>query len=411
MTADKDLAGAHASDKTKSTLLVLASTYPRWRGDPEPGFVHELSRRLLAHFDVIVLCPHSPGAAEHEILDGVEVVRYRYAPTRMQVLVNHGGIVVNLRRRPWTWLLVPGLFLAQAWALRSVLRKRAAAVIHAHWLIPQGLVVATLARFGVRMPPMVVTSHGADLFALRGPLMDGLKRFVAARAHSLTVVSEGMRAAIGKAGIDPDKVLVEPMGVDMETTFKPYPWVPRSEHEILFVGRLVEKKGLKVLLQAMPDIIRARPQTRLTVVGFGPEEAARKRQAHELGISDRVTFVGAIPHSKLGELYRRASVFVAPFVEAASGDQEGLGLVVLEALACGCPVVVSRLPATAAFVAEVPAIQSVDPDDSHQLARVITETLASPPMVEQPAIARFNWRARADAYARILGRALERDER
>src|SRR5690606_9209651 len=74
-----DVPGPVMSVASRPVLLVLASTYPRWPGDPEPGFVHELSRRLTDRFRVIALCPHAPGARTAERMDGVEVVRYRYA--------------------------------------------------------------------------------------------------------------------------------------------------------------------------------------------------------------------------------------------------------------------------------------------------------------------------------------------
>ena len=77
----------------RPVLLVLASTYPRWADDHEPGFVHELARRLTDRFRVLALVPHSPGSSTRETLDGVEVIRYRYAPGRLETLVNDGGIV------------------------------------------------------------------------------------------------------------------------------------------------------------------------------------------------------------------------------------------------------------------------------------------------------------------------------
>ena len=111
-------------------LLVLASTYPRWPADPEPGFVHELSRRLTERYRVIVLCPHASGAKPRETMDGVEVVRYRYAPERWETLVNDGGIVTNLKRARWKLLLVPGFVLGQAWvAWRLMRRERVDAVV------------------------------------------------------------------------------------------------------------------------------------------------------------------------------------------------------------------------------------------------------------------------------------------
>src|SRR5690348_10765502 len=176
---------------TKPRLLVLTSTYPRWRDDPEPGFVHELSRRLAADFEVTVLCPHAPGAKTLEELDGVSVERYRYAPTAWETLVHDGGMVANLKRKPLKWLLVPGFLLGQAWAARRIVRRRSVDVLHVHWLIPQGLATLLLRLLGCRVP-YLVTSHGADLYSLRGSLSRALKRRVAAGSAAMSVVSSAM---------------------------------------------------------------------------------------------------------------------------------------------------------------------------------------------------------------------------
>ena len=170
-------------------LLVLASTYPRWDGDHEPGFVHELSRRLTNDFYVRVLTPHHLGAANEEARDGVDVRRYRYAPEGLETLIYDGGMMTNLRRHPWKWLLVPLFFTAQLLATWRQVRSFRPHVIHAHWLIPQGLVAAILATMSRRFPPFLVTSHGADLHGLRFWPMPALKRFVARRASALAVVS------------------------------------------------------------------------------------------------------------------------------------------------------------------------------------------------------------------------------
>ena len=163
------------------TLLVLASTYPRWADDHEPGFVHELAKRLTDRFHVIAVVPSSPGAAAREILDGVEVIRYRYAPRRLETLVNNGGIATNLHRSPWKWLLVPGFLLGQYLAAKQLLKRRRIDVIHAHWLIPQGLIAHRLKRrTGI---PYLVTSHGGDLFGLRGHVLNAMKCRVAASSE------------------------------------------------------------------------------------------------------------------------------------------------------------------------------------------------------------------------------------
>lgn len=389
----------------RPVLLVLASTYPRWIGDPEPGFVHELAKRLTGRFRVLALVPHAPGALDRETLDGVEVVRYRYAPEAWETLVNDGGIVTNLRRGKWKVLLVPTFVLAQAWWVWRLLRRERINVIHAHWLLPQGMVAALLQLLPGRVVPFLVTSHGADLYALRGRAMNALKRFVLRRAGAGTVVSWSMRAVLDAIGADVSKIAVQPMGVDMHARFFPDPTVKRSTNEVLFVGRLVEKKGLRYLVAAMPAILVAHPAARLTIAGFGPDEAMLRRQVEELGLQDRVAFLGAVPQAELPALYRRAAVFVAPFVQATSGDQEGLGLVLVEAIGCGCPVIAGDVPA----VADLPV--SAVFVSAESLATAVGEVLATPGESIAGAEAsraycmeRFSWDSVAEAYVGILER-------
>ena len=147
-------------------LLVLASTYPRWLGDPEPGFVHELCKRLTDRFRVIALSPHAAGAPTREVMEGVLVLRYRYAPEVLETLVNDGGIVANMSRAPWKWLLLPGFLFGLLWSAWRVITRERPDVVHAHWLIPQGLVIGVLGVLDRRTPPFLATSHGADYLQL-----------------------------------------------------------------------------------------------------------------------------------------------------------------------------------------------------------------------------------------------------
>lgn len=389
-------------------LVILASTYPRWAGDHEPGFVHELSKRLTERFKVTVLCPHAEGASTRERLDGVDVVRYRYAPQRLERLVNDGGIVTNLRLHRWMALLLPSFFLAQLVGLiRLQLRLRPAA-IHAHWIIPQAFTAALANLLTFRRTPILVTSHGADLFALNGSLMRRLKRWTLRRCAKATVVSQAMLAPIHSLGVPDASVTVAPMGVDM-SRFTPAPADVRRADELLFVGRLVEKKGLRYLIGALPAVLEKHPKVRLTVAGFGPELEQRQAQAALLGLQDKVHFLGAVDQASLPVLYRRAAMLVAPFVEAASGDREGLGLVSVEALACGCPVVTTRIEAVKeVFGGQWPPYLA-ESGDSVSLANQIIEVLDTPDHAAMwvatshtPLSHRFSWQSVAAGYAEML---------
>jgi glycosyltransferase involved in cell wall biosynthesis len=399
--------GRGDADGVRPTLLVLASTYPRWPGDHEPGFVHELCRRLAGRFDVIALVPAAPGADPGGVLEGVKVIRYRYAPRVLQTLVPNGGIVANLRAARWKWLLLPGFVVGQYLAARRILRLHKVDVIHAHWLLPQGLVARRLAR--LHKIPYLVTSHGGDLFGLRGRLPTRLKRKVADDCAAMTVVSSAMRDEAARIGLRPPRIEVLPMGVDMQGRFVPDNRSPRVADELLFVGRLVPKKGLTHLLDALPAVLERRPSTVLNIVGFGPEENALKAQARRLGIERSVKFVGATPQSELPALYRRASVFVAPFVRDASGDQEGLPVALMEALGCGCPVVVGNVAGIRDLLGAAADEVCVDPCDGAALAAKTIAALDDPVgaayrarSLRAAAMARVDWRRIADAYADLL---------
>ena len=386
-------------------LLVLASTYPRWQGDPEPGFVHELAKRLTGRFRVLALVPHAPGARRRETMDGVEVIRYRYAPSGFETLVNDGGIVTNLRKAKWKFLLVPGFVLSQAWSAWHLLRRERVAVIHAHWLLPQGMIAALLRYLpGSGDVPFLVTSHGADLYALRGRWLQAAKRFVLRRAASVTVVSSAMLDSVSAIGAAPKRIAVEPMGVDLSARFTPVDDESRSPRELLFVGRLVEKKGLRFLLDAFPAVLAHFPEATLSIAGFGPEEATLREQVRALELGANVRFLGGVPQSALPSLYRRAALFVAPFVQAESGDQEGLGLVMVEALGCGCPVIAGDVPAVHEVRQRGGHFTIVDPRDASALVAAIVAALERRQSASDLArsVADFDWSSRADAYGELL---------
>lgn len=399
--------GAAASVQRIPRLLVLASTYPRWPGDPEPGFVHELAKRLVGDFEVTVLGPHASGAPEVEVMDGVRVRRFRYAPAALESLVNNGGMVTNLKRHPWKWLLVPGFLLAMAWQLRQQVRQLKPDIVHAHWLLPQGMVVASLGLLDSKAPRFVATAHGADLFALRARPFRWLKRFVVSRAAAVTAVSHAMCEELLELGASAATLSVQPMGVDLAQRFTPSDNMARSPCDILFVGRLVEKKGLRHLIDAMPAIVAACPEARLVVVGFGPEEPALRTQVAAQDLADKVVFLGAVKQDELPTLYRKAALFVAPFVEAASGDREGLGLVSVEAAGCGCPIVVSDFPAVQDVFGDGRDVSLVPPADALALASACISVLRTPPeerkrravRCRERLVERFDWHQRARAYA------------
>lgn len=387
----------------------MASTYPRWADDPEPNFVHALCKRLTKAFEVHVVCPHAPGARCEDELNGVHIHRFRYAPGRLESLVQDGGIINNLKHHRWKWLLVPFFFIGLAWKTWRLIHRLRPACLHAHWIVPQGLIAAGLGLIQRRPAPLLLTSHGGDLFSLRGWPFEWLKRTAIRRAAAVTVVSRAMVDEVIRLGALPERVHVIPMGVDFDGLFAAGPAEQRQPGEILFVGRLVEKKGLRYLIEAMPAIVARILHARLRIVGHGPEESRLRELTSHLGMTEYIEFVGPLPQASIPPLYRRASVFVAPFVEAAGGDREGLGLVTVEAIACGCPVVVGDMAVLNDILEPNEADLRVNPSQVELLAETITTTLTN----TQEACARMqfirarlsnqlSWTAVGHEYERLL---------
>ncbi|MCB1865661.1 MAG: glycosyltransferase [Chromatiales bacterium] len=386
-------------------LLVLTSTYPRWANDHEPAFVHELARRLTDRFRVTVLAPHAPGSARSERLDGVDVRRFRYAPTALESLAYESGVPARLRANPFRWLLVPGFVIAQFWSTQRLIRELLPAAIHAHWLIPQGL-LALLARTvtGSRAR-VLVTAHGADVHVARGAFARRLLRHTANRADEVTAVSRALAQRLVEIS-GRREVVVRSMGAELGTP--PEPAVDAG-HRLLFTGRLVAKKGVDTLLAALPTILERVPDVHLVIAGDGPERAALEQQTQSLGIAANVEFAGPYRPDQRAALYAAAGIAVFPFRVAPDGDQEGLGLVVLEAVAQGRPVIAGDVPAVRDLIEPGRTGLLFPPGDTDALARAVIELLESPERGQALASAayaalapRYDWSAIADAYARLL---------
>ncbi|MBK8401211.1 MAG: glycosyltransferase [Propionivibrio sp.] len=199
--------------------MVLTSTFPRWDGDSEPPFVLELCRRLSSDFDVSVLAPHAPNSKLHDTLHRIDIVRFRYFFDWGESLTYNGGILANLRDNRLRYCLVPLFFVFQLIALLRLLNREKFDIVHAHWLIPQGL-TAVMAQLCYRkFPALLCTTHGSDIYGLRGPLFSAIKKLVVRRCTALTAVSQAMKKCALDLGAPTGKTSVISMGVDTSRTF------------------------------------------------------------------------------------------------------------------------------------------------------------------------------------------------
>jgi glycosyltransferase involved in cell wall biosynthesis len=311
----------------------------------------------------------------------------------------------NLKKNPLKGLLLPLFAIMQlAYTAVQIVQYKPEAV-HAHWIVPQGLSVYLAKKITRSSVPFLLTSHGADLYGLNGRFFRAIKGLVVRAAQVTTVVSRTMVGEIFDLGATEDKVRVLPMGVDLDHRFVPSAF-SKKRFEILFVGRLVEKKGVKYLIEAMPVVVASHPRAVLRIVGYGPEEASLRRRITQLSLSNHIKLVGAISQNELPEMYQNASVFVAPFVKAKGGDQEGFGLVLVEALGCGCRLVVSDMPATKDSLSDINFVRVVPQRDPGALAAAIVTELSGtddPLFFDRSRLVnRFGWDSVALRYSEML---------
>jgi glycosyltransferase involved in cell wall biosynthesis len=219
--------------------------------------------------------------------------------------------------------------------LKSMLAAKHPVLIHAHFAT-DGCNAMGLAR--ALNLPLVVTFHGYGVTMDDAHLPKGFIRrrdLLKAQAAKFICVSEFMRAQAIAKGFPSEKMVVHYTGIDLQV-FSASPTISRSS-VVLFVGRLVPKKGCEYLIRAMACVQKTMPEARLVVIGDGPLRQQLELQA--ASALKNYQFLGEQKAEAVREWMNRAMVFGAPSVTAESGDAEGFGMVFAEAQAMGLPVV------------------------------------------------------------------------
>jgi glycosyltransferase involved in cell wall biosynthesis len=246
-------------------------------------------------------------------------------PSKPLLLCRARGGAAALRAKIYRKSGIAPLFHARA-------RRERPALLHAHFA-SGGLTAIPLAKsLGV---PLLVTLHGSDV-TVKWASARSMRR-LGREATLFLCVSHFIRDRAIAAGLPEEKLRVHYIGVDLQQFQAPAAAVAGAG--VLFVGRLVEKKGCVYLLRAMASVQQTYPDCLLTIIGDGPLRGYLEGHAKELGVSCR--FLGAQPPAIVREHLQGTRIFCAPSVTAENGDSEGLGIVFAEAQAMGIPVVSS----------------------------------------------------------------------
>lgn len=395
-----------------SNVLVLATTFPRWKNDSEPAFVYNLSKRLAAKgFNMIVLVPGAPDALPYEEMEGLKIYRFSYFyPKKLQKVCYDGGALPNLKNSWLARIQLPFFLLFQFIHIGWIIKKEKIDMIHCHWIVPQGFFCAIYKKlFKI---PLILTVHAGDVFFVLNKLvLSPFGKFAVFQSTLCIVNSKATKKATLAISNGEKNIKIIPMGVDLDV-FKG----KCDEHGIkekynaksellLAVGRFAEKKGFKYLIEAMPGVLEKYPEIKLIIVGFGPLKKSLKYLTKDLDICDSVIFPGGMPSGELSNYFAAADIFIGPSIVTDSGDTEGLGIVFFEALASNTAVIASRVGGITDFIVDYETGLLVNQKDPPDLTMKIIELIKDKELRKKIALSgkkivedNFSWGKVAEQY-------------
>ncbi len=217
------------------------------------------------------------------------------------------------------------------------------------------------------------TAHAADIFV--NPTL--LREKITAACFVVTISEYNKRHLIGVAGNNgvASKIHVIHCGLDMDQFAPNQERTPNSSPLILAIGRLVEKKGLRYLVQACHILAEQGHDFECYIVGQGPEETMLRELIKGCGLTDRIRLLGAMPQERVRGLLQRADVFALPCVIGSNNDRDGIPVVLMEAMAMEVPVISTRLSGIPELIEDGVSGLLVFPGDNKALAQVLARLL------------------------------------
>jgi len=366
-------------------VLVIGSVYPRFHEDAEvPWLRTSIAHLKKAGLDIQVLAPAYKGLKSHEI-DGIKVNRFRYAPANWEMLTHEEGAPSKMASKPWLQLLAIPYIISGFFKCIKICRKFKPDIIHAHWPFPHAYIALGAAKL-FRIP-LVLNFHGAELLLIRKKKwVKPLLKFAIGQAQAVFANSSFTASKI-KALRNVD-VEWSPYGTTLpclprEGGDLPLPHPINGKFKILFVGRHIERKGIRYLIEAAKYLPRDQFEIRIVGVGDLTEELKKLASESATPNSADIIFTGKLSPEALANEYRTANVFTLPAIVDSKGDTEGLGVVLIEAMELGLPIVASNVGGIPDVVVNGVSGILVPEKDPQALASAYKRLAAEPELVKQ----------------------------
>jgi glycosyltransferase involved in cell wall biosynthesis len=367
---------------------VLTHNYPRFVGDFSGTFIEAICEEFVAQGQqVTVWSPHD-AAYNRPLDDGVRLRLYRYAwPASLEQLGYMRSMQGDLALRLNTYALSPAFFAAGVAKVVREARRVRPDVLHAHWILPNGFIGAAASRLlGI---PLVVSVPGSDAqVAAQNPLFRRMARFAFDQAALLTANSESLRDAVVALGANPAKFDMIIYGTDPRALRPQSAGVAQRRAELaiptdatvlLCVGRMVYKKGFDDLIRALAISPLNERAVVAVMVGQGDQWLEWQQLGQQLGVADKLRWLGNVPKDRIVVDYNLADVLVMPSV---SKPADGLNVCVLDAMSCGKAVVASTVAGNALAVMDGVTGFLVHEQAPAELAAALTRLVDDPTLCQ-----------------------------
>lgn len=399
-------------------MCVITSSFPKYKGDSSTGaFIYELFRRMpVFDHEVYVLAPHSYGLAKSDVMDNVRIYRFSYSyPAYLQKLAYGHSMAENIKESRLTIFQIPTYVIFGTLRALRLIKRFHADIIVPCWTIPQGLIGVILRKITRR--PVVLNTFPVELSLAisKHRYLIPLLRRIFTETDLICANSEFTKKLIMSYGVSPDKVHVVYPGVnpdrylDCQDDSAKQRLGLKGSLVILTVARLVRRKGIKYLIEAMPRVLRSLPDTVLLIVGDGPEKSRLEEEARILGLASSVRFLGKVPEQRLIAVYQASDVFVLPAIVDSEMNTEGLGVVLLEAMSMRKPVIASNVGGIPEAVVNNETGLLVKPQDPNDLAEAVIRLLGDRELSKrmgdngrQRVKEVFDWDIVASSFSEIL---------
>jgi len=360
-------------------ILHLVTAFPRSEHDIiAPWLVELIKRQRAAGHDAQVFTAAYHGSPDHTF-QGIPVHRFRYFFAKWEALT-HDESAADRMQRSLLYRLMPAPFvLFGMFAVWRLCRGEQFDIIHVHWPVPLALWgwAARRGGGGARRAAVILTFYGIELRWVKRSLrfLKGFVRWACRRADRVVAISAETAREIRE-------LIDVPVAVIPYTTPFPGNTAPRAlstgdgkRLTILFVGRLVELKGLAYLIEAA-GLLQGRVSARIVAIGIGPERERLEALATTRNVD--VDFRNKVPDAELHQAFLTSDVLVLPSIIDARGDTEGLGVALLDAMSYGIPAIASRVGGIPDIIEDGVSGLLVPPADPQALANAIERVARDP---------------------------------